>query len=288
MRKSITYESADNTITISRTDLIDIIRECVIEDTMTSWFRERCEKLSSYIEEIGDYGSVVKILKPESKMSIGRFFDIFSGIMLVSDAIYTTIHWRVEAKKVMICVPPSILNSVISKITGHPKKVVAVSTRKANDFIDSLTYAFDRNYDFYSLYPDPEVLKYRKNDVKATQEIFEKVEEETMRPKLRIKNVIFNNPATIVFWYDGTKTVVKCQPGDTFDPEKGLAMAICKKILGTNRSQSNFNDIFKKWMPKKEESTVAEDILDMLLTNKGLVVKELSSSINESLGILGE
>ena len=32
-------------------------------------------------------------------------------------------------------------------------------------------------------------------------------------------NVIFHNPATIVFWDDGDKTVVKCQPGDTFSAE---------------------------------------------------------------------
>ena len=62
-----------------------------------------------------------------------------------------------------------------------------------------------------------------------------------------IKKVIFNNPATIVYWNDGSKTVVKCQDGDTFDKEKGLALAICKKAIGTNKSKSNFNDIFKKW-----------------------------------------
>lgn len=47
-----------------------------------------------------------------------------------------------------------------------------------------------------------------------------------------IENVIFNDPATIVFWLDGTKTVVKCGEDDIFDPEKGLAMAIAKKSLG--------------------------------------------------------
>lgn len=47
-----------------------------------------------------------------------------------------------------------------------------------------------------------------------------------------IKKVIFNNPATIVIWNDGTKTVVKCCEDDEFDPEKGLAMAISKKALG--------------------------------------------------------
>ena len=48
------------------------------------------------------------------------------------------------------------------------------------------------------------------------------------RPK--IINVIFNDPATIVFWSDGTKTVVKVQPGDIFDPEKGIMAAISKKF----------------------------------------------------------
>lgn len=64
--------------------------------------------------------------------------------------------------------------------------------------------------------------------------------------KVTIENVIFNNPATIVFWSDGTKTVVKRQRGDKkFDQEKGLAMAICKKVMG---NKGNFNDIFKEWI----------------------------------------
>lgn len=69
----------------------------------------------------------------------------------------------------------------------------------------------------------------------------------TTRPQ--IKNVIFNDPATIVFWRDGTKTIVKCQPGDTFSKELGLAMAICKKVYG---NKGNYNDVFKKWVPQHE------------------------------------
>ena len=65
-----------------------------------------------------------------------------------------------------------------------------------------------------------------------------------------IKNVIFNDPATIVFCEDGTKTVVKCQDGDEFDPEKGLAMAIAKKAYGNKGSYCNK---MKKWLPKEEQ-----------------------------------
>lgn len=70
-----------------------------------------------------------------------------------------------------------------------------------------------------------------------------------------IKNVIFNDPATIVFWGDGTKTVVKCQPGDRFDPEKGLAMAIVKKAYGNKGSYCNQ---LKKWLPKEGSIDISQ------------------------------
>ena len=61
----------------------------------------------------------------------------------------------------------------------------------------------------------------------------------------KIENVIFNGPATIVFWADDTKTVVKCQEGDAFDPNTGLAHAISKKALG-----NSYKKEFKKWTGK--------------------------------------
>lgn len=60
-----------------------------------------------------------------------------------------------------------------------------------------------------------------------------------------VKKVIFNDPATIVYWKDETKTVVKCQEGDDFDPEKGFAMAFIKKCWG---NKGNFNDKLIKIM----------------------------------------
>lgn len=60
-----------------------------------------------------------------------------------------------------------------------------------------------------------------------------------------IKKVIFNDPATIILWKDGTKTVVKCQKGDTFDKEKGFYMCVAKKALG---NKGNFNNEFKRWI----------------------------------------
>lgn len=74
-----------------------------------------------------------------------------------------------------------------------------------------------------------------------------------------IKKVIFNDPATIVLWSDGTKTVVKCDERDEFDPEKGLAMAICKKHFGGGF----YNDIFKKWIPEETTEVSIEGQITM-------------------------
>ena len=73
-----------------------------------------------------------------------------------------------------------------------------------------------------------------------------------------IKKVKFNPPATIVFWTDNTKTVVKCS-GEDYDPEKGLAMCICKKMLG---NKGNYYEVFKKWLPKEDDSDVVQKVLE--------------------------
>lgn len=64
-----------------------------------------------------------------------------------------------------------------------------------------------------------------------------------------IKKVHFSGPVTAVIWGDGSKTIVRCDE-DEFDPEKGLAMAIAKHFLGTNKSKGNYYNVFEKWLPK--------------------------------------
>ena len=68
-----------------------------------------------------------------------------------------------------------------------------------------------------------------------------------LNKSVEITKVIFNNPATIVFWSDGKKTVVKCSNDEAFDEEKGLAIAISKRFLG---NQGNYYNEFKKWLSK--------------------------------------
>lgn len=73
----------------------------------------------------------------------------------------------------------------------------------------------------------------------------------TTADRTTIKKVIFNGPATIIFWADGDKTVVKCHEGDTYDKRLGFMYACTKRIceLGGFCKKSKTNrKPFDNWM----------------------------------------
>ena len=91
-----------------------------------------------------------------------------------------------------------------------------------------------------------DLYKYVENDIEQTKNLYYGL-------SLTIKDVIFNPPATIVLWMDGTKTVVKDQGEVFYDPEKGMAMAVAKKAFG---NQGNYYNQFAKYLDiyeKKQE-----------------------------------
>lgn len=62
--------------------------------------------------------------------------------------------------------------------------------------------------------------------------------------KLNVEKVIFNNNATIVYFNDNTKTVVKRQEGDVWSKEVGLMAAFSKKLFGNDNT---FNKIVNRY-----------------------------------------
>lgn len=137
-----------------------------------------------------------------------------------------------------------------SQYMGDPDIIVIKLVKKENYigyFAESIRRGFDdgigdinpANEEYINLLPQTHVEYLR--------------EEAKMDIRKQIKQVIFNDPATIILWKDGSKTVVKCE-NEKYDPEKGLAMAISKKVLG---DKGNYYDVFKKWLP--EEDTRSKD-----------------------------
>ena len=73
-----------------------------------------------------------------------------------------------------------------------------------------------------------------------------------------VQKVIYNDPATIIFWNDGTNTVAKCQKGDKYDPEKGFLVAYLKKQIGNNVLRNELTTWVKYTPPVEPTETVEE------------------------------
>ena len=69
---------------------------------------------------------------------------------------------------------------------------------------------------------------------------------------ISVDRIIFNDPATIVFWQDGTKTVVKCQKDQTFNPYFGFCAAIAKKLYGSNSRLNRIVETYFDEDPRKD------------------------------------
>ena len=124
-------------------------------------------------------------------------------------------------------------------------------------------YAYDFSYDnnlVYQNYIDTDIalahahalayLRYSSQNLSKGESTMKNANKKP-NPSNPIKQVIFNGPATIVYWKDGCKTVVKCQEDAVNDPEKGLAMAVARHYFCDILRMSRYDGIFKKYLPKE-------------------------------------
>ena len=90
-----------------------------------------------------------------------------------------------------------------------------------------------------------DAMRYYYNDLATVENNSESIELRVDIPGM-IERVIFNDPATIILWNDGSKTVVKRSYDDIWDSEKGFCMAIIKKLYGNT-------SFIKRFMEPEEE-----------------------------------
>ena len=156
-----------------------------------------------------------------------------------------------------------VYNSSINYLReqGMVKYPVYITTVNSHNLQNSVYDKFHENPGFTQrfeideirFYDSPEWRKVREQILKLSR-----VCKKEKEMKVKIEKVYFNAPYTIVIWSDKTKTMVKAE-NEAYDEEKGLAMAICKKFLGTNENKSNYFDEFKKWLPKIDGGPVNEE-----------------------------
>lgn len=89
---------------------------------------------------------------------------------------------------------------------------------------------------------------------------------------LNVSKIIFNPPATIVFWEDGTKTVVKCSAEDEFNEYYGFLAALGKKVYESNSQIKKLFDKKAEWHENKKDE---KDRFDVSMDALGEVLKYL-------------
>ena len=89
----------------------------------------------------------------------------------------------------------------------------------------------DKNKKTKTEKPNVKVIKDIRPSVRTA---YNKKNEKNFKPLFipKIKNVMFRNPATIVWFEDGSKTVAIAGHGDKYDKEVGLAICMLKRVLG--------------------------------------------------------
>ena len=107
-----------------------------------------------------------------------------------------------------------------------------------------------------------------------------------------IDRVVFSGPATIVFWDDGTKTVVKAMKGEKVEHYAGFAAACMKKMFGsTSRAKAIMNECAVEEIPKPnkhkhEGKTPCECDEDVIMTEEQQTAHDVAvqEAIDEALG----
>lgn len=86
-----------------------------------------------------------------------------------------------------------------------------------------------------------------------------------------IKEVIFNEPTTIVYWDDGTKTVVQCSEEDTFNKDAGIALCMMKKMFGNDGAY--YKEI-RKWCGYPKRKREKKRKIDYKADMNGMVLNK--------------
>lgn len=114
--------------------------------------------------------------------------------------------------------------------------------------------------------------EYCDRDIMTTKKVYSYLNDCYLIPEIR--KVIYNPPATIILWEDETKTVVKCCETDIYDPEKGFAMAVIKKLCGN--TSAPFHRLFKTWVLESKDAS------DIQLEIQRISIDDIGNRINDA------
>lgn len=153
------------------------------------------------------------------------------------------------------------LGGIFSMLSGVPVKVVQVSKNAAKTAEKTAKKAAETARECAACY----------NAAKSNYE-----------PKLTdfVDNIICQDSAVVIFWKDGTKTTAKCGKDDTFDYEKGLAIAALKYVFGNKVYQEDMKTLMETY--PRTKSSAKKKTIEKTETKKTSTSKTSSSSKSKS------
>ena len=103
----------------------------------------------------------------------------------------------------------------------------------------------------------------------------------------KVKRIIYNDPATIVFWNDGTKTVVKRGPSETFNKYTAFCAALAKKMYGNNSRVNKIVNEGEDQTSKNHTKNLAEQILH-LRYKQHMSIAKIAAKLDISEGTVSD
>lgn len=135
------------------------------------------------------------------------------------------------------------MNIVAVKFEGTPNKKYFFNT-KLNlmkggiyEIVADNTTTYNNKVKIVEIYPS-------QKDGKLRTITYAKLIQAPPKPKKPYKKIIVNvqKETICIVWDDNTKTIMKPQPGDNFDYEKGIALCFMKRWYD---NRGCFNDVFR-------------------------------------------
>ena len=109
----------------------------------------------------------------------------------------------------------------------------------SNDYGGKITFSTTSN-------PHIAMNPYYDASVEDVRRFLKTITGDTYTPR----KIIFNDPVSVVFWQDGTKTIVRRTKGEKFNKYTAFTAALAKKIFGNN---TRVNAIVKSGIDQKEK-----------------------------------
>lgn len=164
-------------------------------------------------------------------------------------------------------IPKFDIGDIVTVPYDHGKKYWTVTAVLRNQLDMRVIYDLVSEKTHATMHNVPE------SDMTLVKRPTQQKEKLTMDNRYKVKKILYNGPATIVYWADGEKTVVKCMESDTFDPMAGFCAALAKRVYGSTGAvkqiikASNYED--SQALPFQGESVkdIATRAMGMLLAD---------------------